>query len=201
VIDKSGFERIGGAEDQADGSGGDGESNANPAESAVIGGSGLPVESAESAVGRLAGELDEARDRHLRLAAEYDNFRKRTARERAELVDRAQAGLAGRLLDALDDLDRVVNGVDQAAEPGVVHQALVLIDRKLRKELEAAGLERLDPVGQTFDPAVAEAVHILPPPSPDKDHTVAATFQVGYRFKGSLIRPARVQVFSSEGHA
>ncbi len=201
MIDKSGFEGIGGAEERADGSATAPSMGANTAESASISGGGLPVESPESAVGRLTAELDEARDRHLRLAAEYDNFRKRTARERAELSDKAQGSLAGKLLDALDDLDRLVAGGDKATDLAVFQQAVALIDRKLRKELEAAGLERVDPVGQPFDPAVAEAVHILPPPSPDRDHTVAATFQVGYRFKGGLIRPARVQVFSSEGHA
>ncbi len=160
----------------------------------------LPIELSEAAVQKLSNELEQSKDRHLRLAAEYDNFRKRTARERADLVDKAQGSLAGRLLDALDDLDRMV-GADHSNDPGVVQQGLVMIDRKLRKELEAAGLERLDPVGQPFDPAVAEAVHVLPPPDPAKDHTVAATFQAGYRFKGTLIRPARVQVYSSEGHA
>jgi molecular chaperone GrpE len=78
-------------------------------------------------------------------------------------------------------------------------EGMVLVDRKLRKELEAAGLERLDPAGQPFDPAFHEAVAALVPPTPEADHTVAATFQVGYRFKGALVRPARVQVYSSGG--
>jgi molecular chaperone GrpE len=162
----------------------------------------LPVEPPSEAIRRLEEENSELRDRQLRLAAEFDNFRKRAARERAELSDRAQAGLAVRLLEVLDDLDRVLIG--GAAAPGsadVTQQALVLIDRKFRKELEAAGLERIDPVGLPFDPALHEAVSVAPPPSPDQDHTVSATFQFGYRFKGSLIRPARVQVYSSEGHA
>jgi len=156
------------------------------------------MEPAPAAIQRLEDENAELRDRHLRLAAEFDNFRKRSARERVELADRAQASLAVKLLDVLDDLDRVV------ASPGsadVVHQALILIDRKLRKELEAAGLERVDPAGQPFDPALHEAVSIVIPPPGAADHTVAATFQAGVRFKGSLIRPARVQVYSSEGHA
>jgi len=153
----------------------------------------------EEAVKRLEDELAELRDRHVRLAAEYDNFRKRAAKERLELTDRAQAALAGKLLDVLDDLDRVESG-GQLSENDVVPQALILIERKLRKELEAAGLERLDPVGTPFDPSLHEAVSVLPAPDPSKDHTVSATFQAGYRFKGSLLRPARVQVFSSEGH-
>jgi molecular chaperone GrpE len=153
----------------------------------------------EEAVKRREDELAELRDRHVRLAAEYDNFRKRVAKERLELTDRAQAALAGKLLDVLDDLDRVESG-GQLSENDVVQQALILIERKLRKELEAAGLERLDPVGMPFDPSLHEAVSVLPAPDPSKDHTVSATFQAGYRFKGSLLRPARVQVFSSEGH-
>ena len=170
----------------------------NPPETAV-GAVGLPAELSEEAVKRLEDELAELRDRHVRLAAEYDNFRKRAAKERIELTDRAQAALAGKLLDVLDDLDRVESG-GQLSENDVVQQALILIERKLRKELEAAGLERLDPVGMPFDPSLHEAVSVVPAPDPSKDHTVSATFQAGYRFKGSLLRPARVQVFSSEGH-
>jgi molecular chaperone GrpE len=163
--------------------------------------SGLPVEPTHEAIRRLEDELDSANDRYLRLAAEFDNFRKRVTREREELSVRAQAALAVKLLDVLDDLDRVVAGGAGAATADVVHQALVLIDRKLRKELEAAGLERIDPVGQPFDPSLHEAVSVVPPVEGQVDHTVSATFQAGYRFKGSLIRPARVQVVTSEGHA
>ncbi len=160
----------------------------------------LPAEPLEGAVLRLEDRLREAQDRHLRLAAEFDNFRKRVARERIELTDRAQAALVMKLLDILDDLDRVV-----ASDPGTPPAALLavtaLVDKKLRKELEAAGLERIDPAGRPFDPSVHEAVSALPPPFPDQDHIVAATFAVGYRFKGNLVRPARVQVYSSGGDA
>ncbi len=144
-------------------------------------------------------DLAEMRDRHLRLAAEFDNYKKRVARERLELSDRAQATFISRLLDVLDDLDRLVAS-DPASSAEALRGGLALVDRKLQKELEAAGVERVDPVGQPFDPAEAEAVSILPPPDPEKDHTVAATFQTGYRFKGTLVRPARVQVYS-EGQA
>lgn len=158
------------------------------------------MEPADEAVRRLEAELGQARDRHLRLAAEFDNFRKRVAREREETGPRAQAQLAGRLLDVLDDLDRVSTGGGTATTE-VIQQALMLIDRKLRKELEGAGLERIDPVGQPFDPGQHEAVAVVPPAAGQPDHSVAATFQAGYRFKGTLIRPARVQVYSTDGHA
>ncbi len=172
-------------------------------ESGVADGPGAaapPAEPAESAVHRLTDQLAEANDRYLRLAADFDNFRRRAAKERIELADKAQAAFVIRLLDVLDDLDRLV-ATDPASPVATLRQAVEMVDRKLRKELEQAGLERLDPAGQKFDPAVAEAVSVVAPPAADQDHTVSATFQVGYRFKSALVRPARVQVYSSEGHA
>jgi molecular chaperone GrpE len=139
-------------------------------------------------------ELEAARDRHLRLAAEFDNFKKRVARERIEQFDRAQGALVGRFLDVLDDLDRLSEGDSMPAES--LREAVRMIDRKFRKELEAAGVERIDPVGRPFDPAEQEAVAVTAAPTPEQDQTVAATFQTGYRFKGTLIRPARVQVYA-----
>jgi len=161
----------------------------------------LPVEPAESAVERLEGQLRDAEDRRLRLAAEYDNYRKRIAKERIELTDRAQAALVTRLLEVIDDLDRLASLDLAKTSADSIHEALVLVDKKLRKELAAAGLERIDPVGQPFSPVEHEAVSVLPPPDPSKDHTVSATFQAGFKYKGTLVRPARVQVYSSEGHA
>jgi molecular chaperone GrpE len=159
-----------------------------------------PAELAENAVRRLEDQLAELNNRYLRLAADHDNFRKRAAKERVELADKAQAAFVMRLLDVLDDLDRLA-ATDPAGPIAAHRQGVDMVDRKLRKELELAGLERVDPVGAKFDPTVAEAVSIVPPPAPDRDHQVSATFQVGYRFKGALVRPARVQVYSSGDQA
>ncbi len=172
-----------------------------PAGEAPTGSAGVPVEPGAEAVQRLEEQLDEARDRQMRLAAEFDNYRKRVTRERVELSDRAQAQLTLRLVDTLDDLDRVVSPEHEGLTVDGLREAVQLVERKLWKELQAAGLERVDPVGQPFDPAYHEAVSVLPPPAPEQDHLVSATFQAGYRFKGALVRPARVQVYSSAGHA
>lgn len=161
--------------------------------------SGLPMEPDSEAIKRLEAELADARDQHLRLAAEFDNYRKRIARERAELTDRAQAGLVARLLDAVDDMDRLASAMDIPVES--LREAVTLLDRKIWKELEAAGLVPIDPAGEPFDPSQHEAVSIIPPPNREQDHRVANTLQVGYRFKGQLVRPARVQVYSEQGHA
>jgi len=159
----------------------------------------VPVEPEASAIQRLEEALAGEKDRYLRLAAEYDNFRKRVARERVELADRAQAALTVRLLDVLDDLDRLAVQDLSVMGREALHEALVLVDRKLRKELVAGGLERLDPVGQAFDPAEHEAVTVVPAPDPALDHQVSAVLQAGYKFKGALVRPARVQVYTTEG--
>lgn len=171
---------------------------AGPEDSAA-GISGVPAEPTEQAVQRLEQENDELRDRFARLAAEYDNFRKRVTREREELTGRAQAGLAGRLLEVLDDLDRLLAGDHAGAPAESFLTGMELVGRKLWKELEAAGLERLDPRGHPFDPAIHEAVAAVPTADPALDHTVSATFQAGYRFKGALLRPARVQVYTDQG--
>ena len=174
-----------------------GESELEDLDGAAASG-GVPAEPLQSAVGRLREQLSAATDQRLRLAAEFDNFRKRIARERVELSDRAQAALVGRILDVLDDLDRLAATAADAPHETVA-EAIDLVDRKLRKELELAGLERIDPVGTRFDPTDSEAVSVLPAPDPEKDDEVALTFQVGYRFKGALVRPARVQVYSTDG--
>ncbi|HET6836809.1 MAG TPA: nucleotide exchange factor GrpE [Gemmatimonadales bacterium] len=147
---------------------------------------------------RLEGDLAELKDRHLRLAAEYDNYRKRSSRERAELADRAQASFVAKLLDVLDDLDRLVASDPNTPLP-TLREGLSAVDRKLWKQLEDAGVERIDPVGTAFDPALHEAVSTVPAPDRASEHTVSATFQPGYRFKGTLVRPARVQVYSDQG--
>jgi len=146
---------------------------------------------------RLEEDLAELKDRHLRLAAEYDNYRKRSSRERAELADRAQASFVAKLLDVLDDLDRLVAS-DPSTPLTTLREGLNAVDRKLWKELQDAGVERIDPVGTAFDPALHEAVSTTPAPERSKEQMVSATFQPGYQFKGTMVRPARVQVYSEQ---
>lgn len=164
-----------------------------PAEAAPVG--SVPAEPVDSALARVTAERDEMKDKYLRLAAEYDNFRKRSLKERGELAERAQAELLVKLLDALDDLDRVIEGGEKIANVADLLSAVQVTDKKLWKELEKAGLEFVEPAGVAFDPAVHEAVAQTPAPDAAQSGLVAAVFQVGYRFKGILLRPARVQVY------
>jgi len=146
------------------------------------------------ATAELERKLAEAQDRFLRQAAEYDNYRKRTIKERTELVPRAQADIVKQLLDPLDDLARFAHVDPGNVDPATVVQGAEMVEKKLLKALGAAGLEIVDPVNQSFDPQLHEAVATEPALSPEDDHVVARVYQVGYKFNGQLLRPARVVV-------
>ena len=148
----------------------------------------------EEAIELLQSQFDELQDRHLRIAAEYENFRKRTARERTEMWQRAQAEVVSNILDALDDFERVLQLDSASASAEDVIKGVELVERKLLRELESAGLERVGRVGEAFDPKHHEAIGSLPAETEEEDHTVGAILQSGYKFGGALIRPARVQV-------
>ncbi|HEX5520431.1 MAG TPA: nucleotide exchange factor GrpE [Longimicrobiaceae bacterium] len=140
-----------------------------------------------------------SRDRYLRLAAEFDNYRKRTERERAETWTRAQQALIERLLEPLDDLQRVAHYDPQTVSAASLHEGIELVERKIMRVLESFGLEAIDAEGQPFDPEVHEALMTTPTEVAEHDGTVADVFQRGYRLKGSLVRPARVRVHNYEG--
>jgi molecular chaperone GrpE len=148
----------------------------------------------QTEAGELQRQLEEQRDRYLRLAAEYDNYRKRTAKERVETSARAQGELVRQLIDPLDDLARVTAQDPQVVDARTIHEGVEVVDKKLMKALSAAGLEVLDPVDQPFNPELHEAVATEPALSREDDHLVARVYQLGYVFKGMLLRPARVVV-------
>ena len=138
--------------------------------------------------------VNEQRDKHLRLAAEYDNFRKRAVRERQEAGWRAQADMARGLLEALDDLSRFAHVDPATVDSATVVQGADMVERKVLKSLAGHGLEVVDPVDHPFDPKLHEAVGTEPALSPEDDHMVGKVYQRGYVFNGQLLRPARVVV-------
>jgi molecular chaperone GrpE len=150
----------------------------------------------ESIAAQLEREVADQKDRLLRTAADFDNFRKRAAREKAETWGRAQGDLIQKVLDVIDDLGRVAHLDPAQTSAEALHEGVGLVERKFLKVLEGVGLERLDPSGQSFDPNAHEAVMTTPTPSLDLDGTVAMVFQAGYRLTGMLLRPARVSVYA-----
>jgi molecular chaperone GrpE len=164
------------------------------AEDGVIPSAESQVAALEVQLGIAAGLLAEQKDKVLRLAADYDNFRKRTVRERQDAELKGMSLLIRGILEALDDLGRFAHVDPETTDALTLQQGVEMVEKKLLKSLAGHGLEIVNPVGQPFDPAVQEAVTTAPAESPDEDHLVAQVFQVGYVFNGLLLRPARVVV-------
>jgi molecular chaperone GrpE len=164
---------------------GTGASDVSPA-----GGAGLSAD----ADGDLAQRLADQHDKYLRLAAEYDNFRKRSSKERQDAQARGQSELLRNMLDALDDIGRFAHVDPATTTAETVVEGVAMVEKKLLKTLGALGLELVNPAGEPFDPAMHEAVMTEPASAPEDDHLVARVFQLGYLFNGQLLRPARVVV-------
>jgi len=169
-----------------------GEAMAEEEDEATTG--GAVGDSLDAELLALREDFEALNDRHLRLAAEFNNYRRRVDQERLDLWARAQAELVGKLLDVLDDLQRVA-GLDltNATVDGIM-EGIDLVERKFMRVLGDVGVEVIDPVGEAFDPAFMEAVMIQPVESEEDDDQVAQVFQKGYKLKSQLVRPARVSV-------
>lgn len=125
-----------------------------------------------------------------RLKADFDNYRKRTEKEKAELADYVRGELIRELLPVLDDFERLLATRSDAVQ---LKQGAQMIYRNLLSILEKQGLEPIESDGESFDPHLHEAVSVASA-SEDADGKVVSTWQKGYRFKGRILRPAKVQV-------
>lgn len=143
--------------------------------------------------------MDEQKEKYLRLAAEFDNYRRRSQRDQKDAGARAQADLVRQMLDALDDLARFAHVDPASTNATTIVEGVNMVEKKMLKALNAAGLEVVNPSGEKFDPAKHEAVSIEMTTSPDEDGLVGRVFQPGYLFNGLLLRPARVVVKQHNG--
>ena len=174
----------------------DGVSQAAPASGDIAGEEphvGL-VESAE--LSALREEFASLNDRHLRLVAEFNNFRRRSEQQRLNAWSRAQADLVEKFLDVLDDLQRVAEMDLSNATVDTIMEGIDLVERKFVRTLGESGVEVIDPTGELFDPECMEAMMRVPTDSEEQVDTVAQVLQKGYSLKDVLVRPARVSVFT-----
>ena len=148
------------------------------------------IEESVPDVGALQAERDELFDRLQRLAAEFDNFRKRNAREQASLVERANERLVKELLPVLDDLGRALEAAEEH-EGAKLEEGVRLVHRALADLLSKEGLAEIETDGK-FDPHVHEA--LLSQPSDAEEDSVIEVVQKGYRLGDRVLRPARVVV-------
>jgi molecular chaperone GrpE len=146
----------------------------------------------EARIAELESALAESKDRHLRLAADFDNYKKRSRQEQLETIQHASAELIGRLLPVLDDLHNVLDHMPEDLDDSWA-KGLRLSVRKLEEALGTHGLQPIDAVGSRFDPTMHEAVGQEESTEHPED-TVISELRRGYRLRDRVVRPALVKV-------
>jgi len=150
------------------------------------------AEDSQSTVERLEGEIEHIRDLYLRKLAEFDNFRKRTERERDELQRTASENLVRELIPVLDNFERALQHTE-SSDPNAFQLGVEMISRQLWDVLGRQGLQAMDPVGRLFEPEFHDAVQRVED-SGCEPGTVVAVLAKGFLFSGRLVRPAIVSV-------
>jgi len=139
-------------------------------------------------------KLQQAEDKFLRIFSEYENFRKRTQKEKADLISGAAADVYKVILPILDDLDRAKENIENAEDVASLKQGLELIFDKLTKSLKSNGLELMDVKEQDFNADEHEAITNIPAPSEELKGKVIEVVEQGYTLKGKIIRFPKVVV-------
>ncbi len=167
------------------------EESENAAAEASEAAEGADAISAESEV--LSEKIAEWKDRYLRLTAEYDNYRKRTLKEREELVRTAGEGLIKDVLVVVDDFERALLALEKLSDTAGF-DGINLIYDKLMSMLKSKGVTVINRVGEPFDTDFEEAITKFPAPTPEQKGTVIDVVQKGYLLNGKVIRYAKVVV-------
>ena len=152
------------------------------------------VEELEAKVAELENKVAKDKDDYIRLMAEFDNFRRRTAQEKLELVSVASMDTIKGLLPVLDDCERALAVLRESKDADAAKEGTELIYHKLLAYLQSKGLALIDALGQDFDTDLHEAVAQFPVPEEDKKGKVFDVVQTGYTLNGKVIRFAKVVV-------
>ena len=150
----------------------------------------------QAATEQLRAELDTANDKYLRLYAEFDNYKRRIAKERIELMQTAGKEVITNLLPVLDDLDRALKAFETATEVAPVKEGISLVTQKLKTMLTNQGLKEMESIGKPFDADLQEAITNVPAPSDDLKGKVIDEIEKGYFLHDKVIRHAKVVVGS-----
>ena len=153
-----------------------------------------PLESEISPEELLKQELGIANDRYLRLYAEFDNFRRRTAKEREDARKSEGKDVIVALLPVLDDFDRAIRSMENSTDVTAVKEGVVLIQNKLKNVLSQKGLKEMQSIGAAFDPEIHEAITNIPAPSDDMKGKVVDEMEKGYYLNDKVARFAKVIV-------
>lgn len=152
-----------------------------------------PVED-ESESEKLRAELDDAKDKFVRKVAEFENFKKRSAKERIDLIQTAGREVIVDLLDVLDDCDRAQKQLGSPETSDSIKEGVLLVFNKLRNTLQARGVKAMDTIGQEFNPDLHEAITEIPAPTEQLKGKIVDEVMKGYYLNDKIIRHAKVIV-------
>ena len=154
--------------------------------------------SAEEQLANMLAEaqqmLEEQKDKYLRLSAEFDNYRKRTLKEKAELIKNGGEKTLTAILPVLDDFERALKNMEASEETKAMKEGVELIFSKFQKILGQEGLQKIETEGQAFDTDFHEAIALIPAPSEDLKGKILDCVQTGYMLNEKVIRHAKVAV-------
>lgn len=151
-------------------------------------------ESNDAESDKLKTELAEMKDKHIRLVAEFDNFRRRNAKERIELIQTAGKDVIESLLVVMDDVNRAEKQISNTEDVTLIKEGISLIFSKLRKIMQQNGLKDMEATGQEFNPDLHEAITEIPAPNEAMIGKIIDVVEQGYYLNDKLIRHAKVVV-------
>jgi len=143
---------------------------------------------------KLKAELEETKDKYLRKVAEFENFRRRNAKERVELIQTAGKEVITEMLDVLDDCDRAQKQLETSDDVKEIKEGVLLVFNKFRNVLQARGLKPMETIHKEFDPDLHDAITEIPTPNPELKGKVVDEVMKGYYLNDKIIRHAKVVV-------
>ena len=155
---------------------------------------GEVCEDAEKKIEELQQQLEKEKKEYLFLMAEFDNFRKRTLKEKSEIIKNAGENVLKGLLPIMDDFERGIKAAENSPEGDSVKEGVSLIYNKLQKFLAQNGVKEIDPTDDNFDTEKHEAISVVPVPDEDKKGKILDTVEKGYTINDKVLRHAKVVV-------
>lgn len=151
-------------------------------------------EEEDGAMEKIQAELEEQKDKYIRLFAEFDNYKRRSAKERVELIQTAGKEVITSLLDVLDDSERAEKQLQTSDDVDEIKKGISLVFSKLRNTLQSKGLKPMESINTDFDVEKHEAITEIPAPTPNLKDKVVDEVQKGYYLNDKIIRFAKVVV-------
>ncbi|MBP5277583.1 MAG: nucleotide exchange factor GrpE [Prevotella sp.] len=148
----------------------------------------------QSALDKALDKIAELQDKYLRSVAEFDNYRKRTLKEKTELILNGSEKAVSAILPVVDDIERAISNGQNTDDPEVLKEGMLLIYQKFEKVLESLGVKKIDTTDALFDVDIHEAVAMVPGMGDDKKGKVIDCIQTGYKLNDKVIRHAKVAV-------